>query len=263
MAIQIMTDVWEHSRASGTELLVLLAIADAADRQSRTAYSGLERLAHYARVSPRQALRHLKSLIESGELERTSAGRIGQRAGFRVLVGEGVSHDTLEGDIQDTLEGDIQRQKRVSSSVKRGCHSCDTPSNYEPTTDPKEDDERRIIVVAEESSSLTAEGRDAFQALLPRIRNATAFTAELRMIVAGARNVQPQPSWEAVSLALVDLVTADVAEPTPNVLRAFVRKAAEALRGNGQRPETPQENLARYKAKLLAEEEAKHCAATH
>jgi hypothetical protein len=67
MSIKIMSHVWEHSQASGTELLLLLAIADHADDQGR-AFPSIERLAHKTRTSRTTVKRLLKRLEALGEL---------------------------------------------------------------------------------------------------------------------------------------------------------------------------------------------------
>lgn len=106
MAVQIMSDVWEYSAATGTRLLVLLAIADAADRQSREAFPGLRLLSRYARIRDRQALAHIEALIEMGEIERVRGGRVGSRAVYRVLVG------TRKGEAKRTLDRKKDQEDR-------------------------------------------------------------------------------------------------------------------------------------------------------
>lgn len=137
VAIQVMQDVWQHSSATGSRLLVLLAIADAADRQTRIAYPGLEFLSQYARLKKRQALAHIEALITTGELERVAAGHQGQRASYRVLVGAdprtlmGAAARTLvqsEGCSPAQREGAVQRQNRVQAPAP-------LPTT-EPTTEP-------------------------------------------------------------------------------------------------------------------------------
>ena len=87
MAIQVMTDAWQHSKAEGTRLLVLLALADAADRETRLAYPGIKRIGEYARVSRSQVLRHIAALIEMGELARVTPPKGRKRAVFEILMG--------------------------------------------------------------------------------------------------------------------------------------------------------------------------------
>jgi len=62
-----MSRVWEHSRHKGSELLLLLAIADFADDDGR-AYPSIARLATKTRLSKRNVQLVLRRLEESGEL---------------------------------------------------------------------------------------------------------------------------------------------------------------------------------------------------
>lgn len=68
MSVRIMSRVWDYSAHDGTELLMLLAIADFADDEGR-AYPAVGTLATKCRMSPRNANLLLAKLRESGELE--------------------------------------------------------------------------------------------------------------------------------------------------------------------------------------------------
>lgn len=67
MSIKRMTAVWDSSRASGSALLLLLAIADNASDDG-LAWPGLESLAQRARISKRAVIKQLKHLEETREL---------------------------------------------------------------------------------------------------------------------------------------------------------------------------------------------------
>jgi hypothetical protein len=75
--------VWELSQHSGTELLMLLAIADFAD-DAGNAYPSVATLAGKCRMKPRNANYMLKALQESGELRVTMNG--GPRGANRYRV---------------------------------------------------------------------------------------------------------------------------------------------------------------------------------
>lgn len=62
-----MARVWELSRHAGTDLLMLLAIADFSDDDG-LAFPSVEKLAKKCRMSKRNAQDRLKALSESGEL---------------------------------------------------------------------------------------------------------------------------------------------------------------------------------------------------
>lgn len=63
-----MTWVWEHSPASGGELLVQLAIADHASDDGTNAWPSVETLARKCRVHPRTIQRSIRSLVAMGQL---------------------------------------------------------------------------------------------------------------------------------------------------------------------------------------------------
>lgn len=68
MSVRVTADVWECSKQSGSKLLVLLAIADNADTETRKAFPGIEYLAKKTRMSKRQVRRLIKELVEADEL---------------------------------------------------------------------------------------------------------------------------------------------------------------------------------------------------
>lgn len=76
MAIAVMSAVWEESSLGGTELLLLLAIADYAN-QDGAAYPSVTTLANKIRMSERNTHYLLKKIAESGELniERNAGPR--------------------------------------------------------------------------------------------------------------------------------------------------------------------------------------------
>lgn len=78
MSVRSMSRVWERSRHNGSELLMLLAIADFADDEGR-AYPSITTLATKCRTKPRYAIVLLDALSASGELEiRKHAGPVGR-----------------------------------------------------------------------------------------------------------------------------------------------------------------------------------------
>lgn len=77
MSIQVMSKVWAQSQAAGSELLLLLAIADFSDDQGQ-AFPSVATLARKIRMSPRNTQYLLQKLEAAGELEiRRNAGRAG------------------------------------------------------------------------------------------------------------------------------------------------------------------------------------------
>lgn len=67
MSIRTMSRVWESSQHAGSNLLMLLAIADFSDDDGM-AFPAVEKLARKCRMSKRNAQDRLRELSESGEL---------------------------------------------------------------------------------------------------------------------------------------------------------------------------------------------------
>lgn len=128
MSIHIIGEVWDHSRSRGTARLVLLALADNADRQTRIAWPGVEDLAKRTRVSERSVQRALRALEGLREIELIEAGRPGQRARYRVIP-EGRQTDALTPPKSDTGgEEGRHRGLRMVSPV--------SPVPSEPSREP-------------------------------------------------------------------------------------------------------------------------------
>jgi hypothetical protein len=68
VSIKVQSYVWEHSKAKGSALLLLLAIADQAHDDGKGAYPGLERLANKCRQTVRNTQILIRKLEEIGEL---------------------------------------------------------------------------------------------------------------------------------------------------------------------------------------------------
>lgn len=76
MSIRMMNDVWKYAPAKGSELLLLLAIADFADDDGRNAWPSMSTLAKKTRLSERAVRYIIKELEERGLLEvKYNAGR--------------------------------------------------------------------------------------------------------------------------------------------------------------------------------------------
>ncbi|MDR7331994.1 helix-turn-helix domain-containing protein [Roseateles asaccharophilus] len=68
MSVTVMAQVWRGSRHAGTELLMLLALADFSDDDGNS-YPAVSTLARKCRMQPRNANYILKALQASGELQ--------------------------------------------------------------------------------------------------------------------------------------------------------------------------------------------------
>lgn len=86
MSIRVMSTVWEKSKASGTDLIVLLYIANTANDEGE-AWPGIKRIAKHARVTERSVQYSLKRLVDLGELDiEHQSSKLGTNI-FRVTLG--------------------------------------------------------------------------------------------------------------------------------------------------------------------------------
>ena len=107
MPAALTAAIWEHSRCKGSELLLLLAIADEADEDG-TLCRSIARLAQKIRLNDRNIRRILKKLEASRELIISrGAGRYGRHV-FHINC---VSRDAIltDGDLPDVTltDGDL------------------------------------------------------------------------------------------------------------------------------------------------------------
>ena len=87
MSVKCMARVWAESTVGGSELLVLLAIADHAHDDGGGAWPSLNTLARKTKLSRRSVIRVVNQLVDKGELQRDSgAGPYGTNA-YVVLTG--------------------------------------------------------------------------------------------------------------------------------------------------------------------------------
>jgi hypothetical protein len=100
--------VWERSQHKGSELLLMLAIADNANDQG-LAYPSAKTLAKKTRLSNRQVQRLIRVVTRSRELEvSVGTGPRGCHEYHMHLGGDKMSSDEIiRGDIQGTNGGDI------------------------------------------------------------------------------------------------------------------------------------------------------------
>lgn len=74
MSIKVMNAVWAYADCKGSELLILLALADFADDNGENIYPSMQTLAHKSRMSDKQARRVVQNLVKLGLIEIVEAG---------------------------------------------------------------------------------------------------------------------------------------------------------------------------------------------
>lgn len=148
MSVRVMSWVWDHAQTTGTDHVVLLAIADAADDDGTDAWPTVTTLARKARVSRPTLYRSLARLQASGVLvvEHQAGGRAEMRADRRpnrytIVMGEpqsdapdGVSPVTPRTD--DGVSPVTPREaERGLTGASTGSHSCETQNVLEQPQD--------------------------------------------------------------------------------------------------------------------------------
>lgn len=115
MSIRLMTLAWDHAPVKGSKLIVLLALADHANDEGRC-WPSMDRIAHRARMTVRQARRVVRDLEEEGLLETYE--REGQSSVFTVLV-EG--RTSVTGRTFEALTPDIAMSaKPLEPPIRNG-----------------------------------------------------------------------------------------------------------------------------------------------
>ena len=66
MSIKVMTWTWDNTSVGGTELLVMLALADCANDEGGHCWPSISTLARKCRIDQRTAQRVLKRLADAG-----------------------------------------------------------------------------------------------------------------------------------------------------------------------------------------------------
>ncbi|MDP3823483.1 MAG: hypothetical protein Q8R33_18595 [Burkholderiales bacterium] len=130
MSIAAMKRVW-NSKATGTRRLMLLAIADH-EGDDRPAWPGVTKLARKCGITPRHAMRLLKSLEDSGEL--VIDRKPGMSNNYQVMVGRGpdepVTQKSPVTPMSPVTSESVTRDTSVTSPV--------TPVSPKPSVNHQE-----------------------------------------------------------------------------------------------------------------------------
>ena len=124
MSLETLLDTWKRSPLKSSRLLLVLALADAADDEGWSSPK-VDWLAERARVKPRQAQRILRDLEADGTLElRPGVGR-GRTSSYRLRLEKGVipvTFSPVKGDIHDTFSSGKGGTEDTLSPEKGGVH---------------------------------------------------------------------------------------------------------------------------------------------
>jgi hypothetical protein len=139
VSLKVMTWVFDESESTGTERLVLLAIADHADDETWTAWPSIERLAHKAKCSDRTVQRSIRSLADLGELTIIEGG--GSRKTHRYTVnpqGRQIVAPPMESEVTPRASGVTPTVERGDARVTR------TLRNRQGTADQQQPTRTRL-----------------------------------------------------------------------------------------------------------------------
>jgi DNA-binding transcriptional regulator YhcF (GntR family) len=126
MSIKIMTWIWENSKEEGTNLLMLLAIADHANDDG-VCWPSIARLAQRARVEERQAKYIIKKLEANGAIEvQRGVGR--NNTSLYFVKGAPDCTFSAKEKVQSSV-------KKVQSSALKGAVAI-APEPLEPSLEP-------------------------------------------------------------------------------------------------------------------------------
>lgn len=89
MSVKILSDVWNHSKAKNSDLLLLLALADAADDDG-VSVADIDDLAHKTRLNVEETKTRLCALEAGGVLRRLE--NVGSRGNdfYQIIEGRRV-----------------------------------------------------------------------------------------------------------------------------------------------------------------------------
>lgn len=148
MSIKVMTTVWDHAPVDGTELLLLLAMADYAHDDGSNVFPSVATLAKRVRLKERQTQIVLASLRDKGLIERCEKRHNGPWV-YQIrldlidpLLKEGVQkHAPVQGVQQDAPRGAAQYTPGVQKNAPLGVQQ-DAPitvsrePSVKPSTEP-------------------------------------------------------------------------------------------------------------------------------
>ncbi|MPZ66632.1 MAG: hypothetical protein GEU83_14350 [Pseudonocardiaceae bacterium] len=215
VSLKAMNWVWDHSPAAGTELLVLLAIADNADDTGANAFPAAATLARKTRLDARTVRRVIRRLEDDGRLvvDRSVGGRAANRYAVPLTTpSHPVDNSPNPGDEASTPLADCQGWQIATPGVGATPGVAQLRHRRGGTATPPEPSYNRPRTPTPRAGSGTTAGADAetspaggggepvaevFDALGPAWRLSPAQHARLAPGVAGALAA----GWSPAALA--------------------------------------------------------------
>lgn len=257
MSVQATSWVWEHSASKGNNRLVLLAVADAANREGAESCQAVETVARMTGVNVRTVQRSLRALTDAGELTptgrhpryRTTIYALPMVAGTppSVAAVKPVTASVV-GDTQ-SLVGDTWGTSWVTPGADVG----DTAVSPYPSTTPERNPNNTLpaasatATMAADATRLVMEGKGPYlvepakvHAVMKRLAASapgdTAEQAAAAYLALRRRGIN-SPNAER----LHDVITGAVAEQAPaggvqsrlNALKALHARQVAASSGQG------------------------------
>jgi len=234
MSIKIMTYIWEYSPHSGSDLLMLLALADHANDQGM-AWPSLPTLAQKCRIQKRQAIYILQKLEKEGSIGITHGQGRGHLSVYTIkgapqctFSPKGAAECTIsEEKVQPSAPFEQEKvhsnapipEEKVHSSVIKGALQC-TPSG--------------TVRIRKERSKI-ANPTDVARVKPRRLRRCPPDYQPSMTL-----RIQCQEKWPSVDFdeeleAMRDWEFKDPKTDWDATLRNWVRKAAKEASGTGRR----------------------------
>lgn len=145
MSVQAMTWVFEHSASHLAARLVLLGIANHADKDGRNSWASVRQLSEEARCSERQVQYALRELEFMGEIVRIGSSvrrtHIYELPGMTTLFGEGADSAPAQIAPVQNIQGEQTagrkiRRTRVQNPSKKGEQTAPEPRTNRPKNRP-------------------------------------------------------------------------------------------------------------------------------
>ncbi len=250
MSLIAMNRIWDKSQATGTPLVVLLALADRADEDG-ICWPGVDWIAERARLQPRQARNVLRSLEASGEM--ITVNQRGRNQTNRYLITSGLDSDQIaaivarrpdvfpSGCPQET--GNFDTKNRQSGAENRQS-SVNKTGNFE-TENRQFLNENRQSSVEKPAIAIAA---DPYITVEPPIEppvvavvTATTTTAAAAAIPSpNEKSRQTDPEWSAICTTYeneIGLLSPTVADELADLTKTYpanwiTAAIAEAARAN-------------------------------